>query len=876
MSDSQNSMFVAAAPAAGPGSLQAASRRSLRAVRSQSRYGWWVALATVLLVMLGWPDFAAAQSGIIFVTSLEQKINGTGGCSLQEAIYSADFHISVDGVHGIAIDSVNPDGTDHVITTSCVAGTGDDIIMLPTGAAFHMSNIVDDAHNPLGPTATPIIFSKITIEANGSTLQWGGQRNARAFAVGNASINLNFGGTNYTFSGTGNVTIRNAYIKSFVAKGGDGANGGGGGLGAGGAIYVKDASLTIENSTFAGNAAVGGNGSTVLLDSGGGGGGLGGNGGSSEAICGTIFCDFQGGGGGGGSRGNGGAGNVDDFLGGFGGQGGGTVRSGGGGSIVLGGVIVQPATGGDGFQCGANGGSRSGFGGGADGDDAECSGGGGGGGQSFQPVIGLVGSGNGGKGAFGGGGGGGGFDGGDGGDGGFGGGGGGGSTSGGSFGPIGGNGGFGGGGGAAAGGSISGGPGQGGTFGGKASTQYGGGGGALGGAIFNDGGGIVVNNSTFTGNFVVRGIAGNAPADNGGDAGGAIFSLNGHLRIFNATISGNQSTGSGGGVVMLQTFGIPLPDALFILDNTIIFNNGAMDTSGNLTSAQNECSSTGPSIAGDGAGNLIQNNDNCPGVVTSNDPQLAPLQPNGGNTPTMAITSAASAAFGTADAATSLPTDQRAIARPQFQGFDIGAYQACSSRFVIIVCPFPNAPPGNTEQLTIQVSPAVGGTTNPAAGSYSEPLNSVVVLTAMPKQGYFFSGWTGAVADSNSALTTVTMNQPQTVTAKFGGPIGIVRGGFVLNMSTGRYAQTVTLTNNSGATITGPISLVLDSLSSNATLFNATGTTSLLAPPAGSPYINANINLAAGQSVPIALQFTDPTKTAITYTTRVVAGPVSR
>jgi hypothetical protein len=65
---------------------------------------------------------------------------------------------------------------------------------------------------------------------------------------------------------------------------------------------------------------------------------------------------------------------------------------------------------------------------------------------------------------------------------------------------------------------------------------------------------------------------------------------------------------------------------------------------------------------------------------------------------------------------------------------------------------------------------------------------------------------------------------------------------------------------------------VFDSLSAGATLFNATGTTDTLEPPAGSPYLNTNVNLAAGQSTAFALQFADPSHAAITYNTRVLAG----
>jgi RHS repeat-associated protein/uncharacterized repeat protein (TIGR01451 family) len=105
--------------------------------------------------------------------------------------------------------------------------------------------------------------------------------------------------------------------------------------------------------------------------------------------------------------------------------------------------------------------------------------------------------------------------------------------------------------------------------------------------------------------------------------------------------------------------------------------------------------------------------------------------------------------------------------------------------------------------------------------------------------------------------------------------ITMKQGGFVYVPSTGRFTQTATLTNNSAATISGPISLVLDNLSTAATLFNAAGTTSCAA-PLGSSYASSAADLPAGQSVSLTLQFTDPTKAAISYLPRVLAGTGSR
>jgi len=119
---------------------------------------------------------------------------------------------------------------------------------------------------------------------------------------------------------------------------------------------------------------------------------------------------------------------------------------------------------------------------------------------------------------------------------------------------------------------------------------------------------------------------------------------------------------------------------------------------------------------------------------------------------------------------------------------------------------------------------------------------------------------------------TVTVNLPANLLSS--GLVTVAKSGFVYNFTTGRFSQSVTITNLTQNSVPGSISLVLDNLSSNATLYNASGTTSVQL-PAGSPYANTG-SLAPGASVTFTIQFTDPAKTAISYTPRVLAGSVPR
>jgi hypothetical protein len=101
--------------------------------------------------------------------------------------------------------------------------------------------------------------------------------------------------------------------------------------------------------------------------------------------------------------------------------------------------------------------------------------------------------------------------------------------------------------------------------------------------------------------------------------------------------------------------------------------------------------------------------------------------------------------------------------------------------------------------------------------------------------------------------------------------VSVTRSGYSYNPLSRRYAQTVTLKNNSASPIVGPISLALDGLSANATLLNSAGTTAC-AVPLGSPYVTLAGPLAPGASAPVVLQFTDPTRASFSYSTRVLAG----
>jgi len=392
----------------------------------------------------------------------------------------------------------NVNNFDELSSAITVANTNETEDIINVQQSFALSGVL------------PIIQEDVRLTVNGGGFTLNGDNSYRHF-----------------FVKSGTVTFKDLTFENGLSRGGDG---GGGGAGMGGALFVYDGDVSVIDSAFVNNGAIGGN---FGIGFGVGGGGLGGGDGTD------------------GSNGNNGS-NTGASL---GGVGGGTGSFGGGASVFGGGY---GNSGGTGQTTAGGGGGGGGFGG---------NGGNGGFVSSAFGTI-LTAGGSGGAGGFGGGGGGGGFGGiVAGGSSGFGGGGG----SGGSSSGPGGYGGYGGGaGGGAFGGSV------GGLGGGSrtVASGFGGGGGAgMGGAIFIRSGALTLFNSSFTGNIA---LGGTGPS-NGMGLGGAIFAMRftnadpvsgkaqgmpttlPEVRLHNVDFSGNQAANAGENV------------AGFLLPNTIVY-----------------------------------------------------------------------------------------------------------------------------------------------------------------------------------------------------------------------------------------------------------------------------------------------------------------
>ncbi|MFS2217804.1 ExeM/NucH family extracellular endonuclease [Telluria sp. Tellsp104] len=97
--------------------------------------------------------------------------------------------------------------------------------------------------------------------------------------------------------------------------------------------------------------------------------------------------------------------------------------------------------------------------------------------------------------------------------------------------------------------------------------------------------------------------------------------------------------------------------------------------------------------------------------------------------------------------------------------------------------------------------------------------------------------------------------------------VKIVPGTLGYNRVTGKFSGNVTFTNTSGAALSGPLQYVLQGLPAGVTLDNRSGAFN------GAPYVTLpGTTLAPGAAVTVALTFTNPSKTSITFTSKLYSG----
>jgi len=117
----------------------------------------------------------------------------------------------------------------------------------------------------------------------------------------------------------------------------------------------------------------------------------------------------------------------------------------------------------------------------------------------------------------------------------------------------------------------------------------------------------------------------------------------------------------------------------------------------------------------------------------------------------------------------------------------------------------------------------------------------------------------------SSARADLAASQVIDVTSQ----VSAATSNFVYSRASKIYNGTITVTNPSAvSSISGPIAVCLNNLTSGVTLANAGGSYN------GSPYVLQNLSLNPGASISFAVQFSNPTNTLINFTPQILeAGP---
>ena len=145
---------------------------------------------------------------------------------------------------------------------------------------------------------------------------------------------------------------------------------------------------------------------------------------------------------------------------------------------------------------------------------------------------------------------------------------------------------------------------------------------------------------------------------------------------------------------------------------------------------------------------------------------------------------------------------------------------------------------------------------------WSTPLAAAVGNTA-------YIGFTGGTGASNANQYISDFSYSVNKKADITNSLNVVRGGYHYNFSSKIWSQVVTVTNTTANAIGGEIDLLLEGLTFNTTLNEATGIAQ-----DGSYYITlASGPLLPGQSVTVTLLFSQPSLTGFSYVPRVEAGP---
>ncbi len=300
----------------------------------------------------------------------------------------------------------------------------------------------------------------------------------------------------------------------------------------------------------------------------------------------------------------------------------------------------------------------------------------------------------------------------------------------------------------------------------------------LGGGIYNGAGTVNLTNSTLSNNLATG-------LGTGLDSGGGIRNSFGTLNVTNSTISGNRANFAGGGIANFVG-NTTIVNSTITLNTTDNDNNGNGNGGGvsnflggtvnvrNTIIAENTDRSPGtttnyPDVSGtftDQGNNLIGASNGSTGFTLSTlvgtianpiDPQLAPLQNNGGSTQTHALLPS-SLALDTGVRVGRVTTDQRGVSRTGIgdRTPDIGAYETIK---VLFSRPTYSATNTSQARITARVD------RTPASGTGGNVIVRYSTSDGTAISGTDYSTTTGTLIFTN-AVTRRSFNIPILTTAR--------------------------------------------------------------------------------------------------------------
>ncbi len=349
-----------------------------------------------------------------------------------------------------------------------------------------------------------------------------------------------------------------------------------------------------------------------------------------------------------------------------------------------------------------------------------------------------------------------------------------------------------------------------------------------GGAIYMDGGNLANNNSTIANNFIYGGASTASPSGGGTPAGsalgGGLYVAAGTVTIDHSTIADNEAAVTNPAVASALGGGIynAAGASAVQMHDTILADNSTWDDGQDLYGG---FTSQGH--------NLIGNTNGGSGFVSSDlvnvNPQLGPLQNNGGPTQTMALL-AGSPAINAGDNTNAPAYDQRGPGFPRIVGgtIDIGAFEDSIPASSLAVTGFPSViTVGNAGSFTVTAKNADGttdtsytGTVHFTSSDGQAVLPADYTFTAADKGVHTFSATLKTAGTQSFTATDTTYGTKGTETGITVNPAAASQLVFRQQPSTTTAGQTISpavtvdVEDSYGNVVTGNNSTVTVTLSS--------------------------------------------------------------